>query len=220
MLLASALTSSTTIVGYLALFSAIGFGFVFANLLIGHFLRPADPHEEKQEIYECGEPTIGSSFVQFDLRFYVVALVFIIFDVEVAFLFPWATVFGKATNLANNDQIAVVSAEDPTSLAPPVESLYRELGIQNPGLPLASDGQVLAPTLAEEAVRANAHDLATLALVAGALFFSVLFVGFAYEWKTGALDWVKSIRAQKALRRGTTFATENRPTSQTSVLSA
>ena len=74
--------------------------FVFASLLVGRFLRPSDPHAEKLEIYECGEPAIGSSFVQFDLRFYVVALVFIIFDVEVAFLFPWAAVFGKATNLA------------------------------------------------------------------------------------------------------------------------
>lgn len=219
MLLASALTSSTTIVGYLALFSAIGFGFVFANLLIGHFLRPADPHPEKQEIYECGEPAIGSSFVQFDLRFYVVALVFIIFDVEVAFLFPWATVFGKATNLMH-DKAAVVSPADPTALSPAVESLYRELGVRNPSLPLASDGQVMSPVLAEEAVRANAHDLATLALVAGAIFFAVLFVGFAYEWKTGALDWVKSIRAQKALRRGSGVSTENRSTPQSSVLSA
>ena len=46
------------------------------------------PNAEKLEVYECGEPTIGSSFVQFDLRFYVVALLFIIFDVEVAFFFP------------------------------------------------------------------------------------------------------------------------------------
>ena len=89
----NALGGSVGIVAYLALFAGIGFTFVFANLLVGRFLRPSDPHEEKLEIYECGEPTIGSSFVQFDLRFYVVALIFIIFDVEVAFLFPWATVF-------------------------------------------------------------------------------------------------------------------------------
>ena len=64
-------------------------------------IRPSDPTKEKLEIYECGEPTIGSSFVQFDLRFYVVALLFIIFDVEVAFFFPWATVFGKVDALAD-----------------------------------------------------------------------------------------------------------------------
>ena len=74
--------------------------FLFVNLVVGWLVRPRLPNVEKLEVYECGEPTIGSSFVQFDLRFYVVALLFIIFDVEVAFFFPWAAVFGKATQLA------------------------------------------------------------------------------------------------------------------------
>ena len=91
--------SPTAIVAYLALFATLGFVFLFANLVVGWFLRPDSPNVEKLEVYECGEPTIGSSFVQFDLRFYVVALLFIIFDVEVAFFFPWAVVFGKATHL-------------------------------------------------------------------------------------------------------------------------
>ena len=73
------MASSLGIVAYLALFAVAGLGFVLINLLIGRLLRPANPHPEKLEIYECGEPTIGSSFVQFDLRFYVVALVFIVF---------------------------------------------------------------------------------------------------------------------------------------------
>src|SRR5688572_2229516 len=96
-----AISSSVAIVAYLALFAGVAVVFLLANLVVGRFLRPADPHPEKLEIYECGEPTIGSSFVQFDLRFYVVALLFIIFDVEVAFFFPWATVFGKSTHLRN-----------------------------------------------------------------------------------------------------------------------
>ena len=66
--------------------------FVLLPLLIGQFVRPDSPTPEKVATYECGEPTIGSSYVQFDIRFYVVALLFIIFDVEVAFFFPWATV--------------------------------------------------------------------------------------------------------------------------------
>ena len=61
----TATESSLGVVAYLALFSGVGLLFVFVNLLIGRFLRPHDPHEEKQEIYECGEPTIGSGFVQF-----------------------------------------------------------------------------------------------------------------------------------------------------------
>ena len=73
---------------------------------------------EKLEVYECGEPTIGSSFVQFDLRFYVVALLFIIFDVEVAFFFPWAAVFGKATQLAAGGSPVSAADLDPTAGRP------------------------------------------------------------------------------------------------------
>ena len=91
----SAIESSTSIVAYLTLFVLAGLLFLFVNLLIGYLVRPHNPSPEKGEIYECGEPTIGSSFVQFDLRFYVVALLFIIFDLEVAFLFPWAISLGK-----------------------------------------------------------------------------------------------------------------------------
>ncbi|MBL9083101.1 MAG: NADH-quinone oxidoreductase subunit A, partial [Planctomycetales bacterium] len=86
--------SPTLVAGYLALFFVVGAAFLFVNLLLGRFLRPKNPNEEKLSVYECGEPTIGSSFVQFDLRFYVVALLFIIFDVEVAFFFPWAAAYG------------------------------------------------------------------------------------------------------------------------------
>jgi NADH-quinone oxidoreductase subunit A len=75
------------------LFALAGFGIVFAGLLIGKIVRPTMPHPEKSTAYECGEPAIGDSWVQFDLRFYTVALVFIVFDVEVALLWPWAVVF-------------------------------------------------------------------------------------------------------------------------------
>lgn len=75
------------------MFAFAGFAMVFVGLLIGKIVRPTQPHPEKATIYECGEPTIGDSWVQFDLRFYTVALVFIVFDVEVALLWPWAVVF-------------------------------------------------------------------------------------------------------------------------------
>src|SRR6266849_2584864 len=91
------------LVAYLLLFLAVGFGFIFVHLLAGKFLRPSKPLPEMLAIYECGEPTIGSSWIQFDLRFYVVALLFVIFDVEVAFFFPWAVVFGKANTLAQTE---------------------------------------------------------------------------------------------------------------------
>lgn len=77
----------------MSLFVVAGFALVFGGLTVGRLLRPAIPHPEKAAAYECGEPAIGDSWVQFDLRFYTVALVFIVFDVEVALLWPWAVVF-------------------------------------------------------------------------------------------------------------------------------
>src|SRR5712671_7397309 len=103
------MSSPIAITAYIALFAITGFLFLFANLVIGWLVRPRLPNVEKLEVYECGEPTIGSSFVQFDLRFYVVALLFIIFDVEVAFFFPWATVFGKATHLMDPNLVRVAA---------------------------------------------------------------------------------------------------------------
>src|SRR5438552_10540725 len=123
------MTTATMIAGYLALFTAFGLLFLLVNLIVGKFLRPKNPNAEKLEVYECGEPTIGSSFVQFDIRFYVVALLFIIFDVEVAFFFPWATVFGKATHLMDPNLARAEAQLDPKLASPgltPTEAdLYR-----------------------------------------------------------------------------------------------
>lgn len=74
-------------------FLGFGFAFVFVNLTLGRLVRPSLPNREKNAVYECGEPTFGSSWVQFDLRFYIVALFYLVFDVEVALIYPWAVVF-------------------------------------------------------------------------------------------------------------------------------
>src|SRR5947209_20022769 len=84
----------------LLVFLAIGTFFLFIHMMMGKAIRPAKPESEKLTIYECGEPTVGSAWIQFDLRYYVVALLFVIFDVEVAFFFPWAVVFGSANTVA------------------------------------------------------------------------------------------------------------------------
>ncbi len=78
------------------LFLIVGFLMAFAVLMAGKLLRPKVSHPEKDSPYECGEPAIGTSWVQFDLRFYVVALVFIVFDVEIVLFWPWAVVFRQA----------------------------------------------------------------------------------------------------------------------------
>lgn len=201
------MSTPTAIAGYLALFAGFGFVFLFVNLLVGKLLRPKAPNAEKLEIYECGEPTIGSSFVQFDIRFYVVALLFIIFDVEVAFFFPWANVFGKATNLkAESLQVVkeVKSAGGPEIvLTPAAAGLYRELGVPASAAPQASDlgaaAKELTPAEATtEAVHASGETLARLALIDIFVFFAVLMVGFAYVWRRGDLDWVRAVSAERA----------------------
>ncbi|MCK6595981.1 MAG: NADH-quinone oxidoreductase subunit A [Bacteriovoracaceae bacterium] len=68
---------------------AIGLG----SLLIGKLLRPSNPNKLKESAYECGEEPVGTAWANFNVRFYVIALIFIIFDVESALMFPVAAVF-------------------------------------------------------------------------------------------------------------------------------
>ena len=76
-------------------FMGVGILFLSVSLLLSSLIRPSKYSEEKLIPYECGENPVGSPWIQFNIRFYVFALIFIIFDVEVAFLVPWAVVFKK-----------------------------------------------------------------------------------------------------------------------------
>jgi NADH-quinone oxidoreductase subunit A len=78
------------------LFLAGGLVFVLGALFVSRLIRPNRPSIQKQMPYESGEMPQGPAWVQFNLRFYVLALVFILFEVEVVFMFPWAVVFGDA----------------------------------------------------------------------------------------------------------------------------
>jgi len=211
------LVDPVVLAGFLALFVAVGGAFLAVNLIVGWLVRPRQPNVEKLEVYECGEPTIGSSFVQFDLRFYVVALLFIIFDVEVALFFPWATVFGKATELTDP---ALVTVAADGSLTPAATGTLRELGLRAPSAP---EIDVLRESMAEKVAWANARaaavgrpeptpeqavgewsvteaagKLARTALVDMAVFYAVLLVGFAYVWYRGDLDWVRAVSAERS----------------------
>jgi NADH-quinone oxidoreductase subunit A len=86
---ASVLVFLLTIVGLLA--------FVF---VLWKVLRPERLSEEKAMTYECGEDPVGNAWIQFNIRFYVFALIFIVFDVEAVFLLPWAVVFRDLGTLA------------------------------------------------------------------------------------------------------------------------
>ena len=75
------------------IFLVVVIGFLVTNFLVWKVIRPSRFSEEKLTTYECGENPTGSAWIQFNIRFYVFALLFIIFDVEAVFLLPWAVVF-------------------------------------------------------------------------------------------------------------------------------
>ncbi len=126
-------------------FFVITFLFVGALLALSGLLRPANPEPLKLTSYECGEPPTGGAWINFNIRFYLVALIFVIFDVEVAFIYPVAAVFKEWVN--------------------------------------------------------NGRGVFALAEIG--LFLAILFVGLAYVWVKGDLEWLKRVRPSDAqLERG------------------
>jgi NADH-quinone oxidoreductase subunit A len=107
-------------------FLLLGVGFGVAPVLAGRLAAPNRPDSEKLSPYECGFEAFEDSRIKFDVRFYLVAILFIIFDLEIAFLFPWAVVLDT---------------------------------------------------------------IGWFGFFAMMIFLGILVVGFAYEWKKGALEW-------------------------------
>lgn len=168
------------------IFLAAGLTLLAANLVVGRLVRPDRPSPEKGEVYECGEVPVGSAWVQFDLRFYVVALLFVIFDVEIAFFFPWAVVFGSANQLADPNLPEPQRAEARRRLEMPSPPGAKPI---NPFEHVRDGGPV--PQEVE-----GGRSLARLAFAELLVFFGVLLVGFAYLWKRGDLEWVRSVASQ------------------------
>ena len=82
------------------LFILVGFVMGVAPLVLGYFFGPQRPDPEKNSGYECGFPSFGDARMQFDVRYYLVAILFILFDLEVAFLVPWAVVLKEMGSVA------------------------------------------------------------------------------------------------------------------------
>jgi NADH-quinone oxidoreductase subunit A len=191
----------TPLAAYLLLFVAVGIGFIFVHLMVGKFIRPNKPDPAKGTIYECGEPTIGSAWIQFDLRFYVVALLFVIFDVEVAFFFPWAVVFGKANAVSAIGQPSSAEgyrelADRAAELVPPAAHTDHASQLERLRMGADPDSRSSEARAAKQTVE-QARALGWLALVEILVFFGVLLVGFAYLWCRGDLAWVRSLAAER-----------------------
>ena len=117
------LSDYLSIILFLAIALSLSIGFIFVNYLAA----PKNPDPEKLSAYECGFEAFDDSRMEFDVRFYLVAILFIIFDLEIAFLFPWAISLGN-------------------------------IGI--------------------------------FGFWSMMFFLGILTIGFIYEWKKGALEWV------------------------------
>ncbi|SFF43865.1 NADH-quinone oxidoreductase subunit A [Thermoflexibacter ruber] len=89
--------------GFILLFIIGAIIFVPLALFISSLLSPKRPNEEKLAAYECGEDTVNHASGQFNSRFYVVGLIFMLFEAELVFLFPWSVVFGKKAYIKSTD---------------------------------------------------------------------------------------------------------------------
>lgn len=113
--------------GYVGVFVIAGIAFVLAAMIVAWILRPHKPTAGKLAPYECGETVRGSGWLQFNVRYYLIALVFVVFDIEALFLVPWIYAF-------------------------------KEIGM--------------------------------VGYIEMMAFIAILFVGLAYAWKKGALEWL------------------------------
>lgn len=107
----------------------LAMGFALVSLALSYFIGPKRPNRQKLEPYECGMVPIGTTWIRFPVRFYLIAMLFILFDIEVVFLYPWIVAFG--------------------SMRGAQLFLYLELLV----------------------------------------FITILFVGYIYIWRKGALEW-------------------------------
>jgi NADH-quinone oxidoreductase subunit A len=87
--------SYISVFGEVLLFLIGGVVFLLVMFFISRLVRPHRPNDQKLSTYESGEEPIGNAWTQFNIRFYIVALIFILFEVELIFLFPWATIFSR-----------------------------------------------------------------------------------------------------------------------------
>lgn len=92
-----------------AMFTIVGIGFIVVTFIASSFFRPHRPSDMKQSTYECGEEPIGPAWLQFRVGYYIYALIFLIFDVEAVFIYPWAATL---LDFANNPALRVLALVD------------------------------------------------------------------------------------------------------------
>jgi len=80
---------------FIGIFVVVAIAFPIVALALAYFIRPKKPNAIKSTIYECGLETIGETWVQFRVQYYIYAIIFVIFDIETIFLYPWAVAYNQ-----------------------------------------------------------------------------------------------------------------------------
>lgn len=91
------------------IFTLVGIVFIAGTLLFSRLIRPSAPTKQKLETYECGVAPVGDAWGQFNAHYYLFALLFVVFDVEAAFLYPWAVAFRKVGGYAVAEMLIFVA---------------------------------------------------------------------------------------------------------------
>ena len=176
-------------------FLAAVVGLLLGALILWRVLRPARFSEEKLTTYECGEEPVGNAWIQFNIRFYVFALIFVVFDVEAVFLLPWATVFRELGWIAylKGSSSSRSSEEKHTTYEcgeEPVGNAWIQFNIRFYVFALIFivfdvEAVFLLPWATVF------RELGALAYVEGLVFIAILVVALAYVWRKGDLAWVR-----------------------------
>ena len=95
--------------GFIGLFIVVAIGLVVVPIIINIFLAPHKPNRIKGEAYECGIETVGDTWVQFKAQYYIYALVFVVFDIEAVFLFPWAVAYNQLALFAVVEMVIFIA---------------------------------------------------------------------------------------------------------------
>lgn len=91
------------------IFIAIALGFAIVSLLAGWVVRPSKPYRAKLTPYESGSPLFSDARIQFPMRYYIIAMLFVIFDIEIVFMFPWAVSYRKLGLLGLLEMVLFIS---------------------------------------------------------------------------------------------------------------
>lgn len=169
--------STAAIIFLFVLFATV---FAFFLILLGRVINPTRPNPVKAMPYESGMDPIHGARRRFDVRFHLVAIAFLIFDVELLFLYPWAVLLGENRSAAQGVQAvaesealtALPEADDAASAAPAGEWTGNRFSLAG-GAPTGLAGVGVPP----------------LAFEAGVVFAVLLVLGYVYDWRKGVFRW-------------------------------